>query len=445
MKKKGYSRKEFLKKASAGAAGLTIGLSAKSYANILGANDRIHVAFMGCGRRIGAYYESLSEPFNTRLAWICDVKKSQRQKVVEDLSSRLTYTPKMTDDIREVLEDPDVDVIFNATPDHWHAPGTLMALQAGKHVYVEKPCSHNPAESELLVKGQQKYDKVVQMGNQQRSSGNTIEIMEQIHSGTIGKPYKAVAFYSNSRGRVPNPVRQAAPKDLNWELFQGPAPREVYRHNTWDYNWHWYGWKWGTAETGNNATHELDIARWALQVDYPEHVNVDAAKEHFTDDGWTMYDTMYATFRFPDGKIINWDGKSRNGLNTYGSGRGTLIYGTEGSVYIDRSRYRLFDREGNLLREIAAGGSEQGIALGGGGSMSTSHVLNFLNTIRGEAARQHSPIDEGAKSVHMCHLANIAYRVGKSLKIDTATGKIDDREAMKMWSREYEPGWEPQV
>lgn len=440
------SRKDFIKKTALGAGGLALGLSAKSYGRILGANDRINVAFMGCGRRVGAYYESLSEPFNTHLAYICDVKESQRNKVAEDLKDELSYTSKLTDDIREVLEDPDVDAIFNATPDHWHAPGALMAMEAGKHVYVEKPCSHNPAESELLVKAQQKYDKVVQMGNQQRSAAHTIEIIDEIHNGVIGEAYKAVAFYNNRRGEVPNPVPQEPPADLNWELFQGPAPREDYRHDTWDYNWHWYGWKWGTAETGNNATHEVDVARWALQVDYPEQVVMDAAKQHYPDDGWTMYDTMYATFRFPGEKVINWDGKSRNGLETYGSGRGTIIYGTKGSVFVNRGEYRLYDRDGELVREKSADGDEQGTALGGGGSMSTQHVVNFLDTIRGTASEQNSPIDEGAKSVHLCHLANIAYRVDKTLlETDTSTGRIDDREAMELWDREYEPGWEPKV
>src|SRR5699024_6859244 len=310
------SRKDFLKKTALGAGGLALGLSAKSYGRILGANDRVRVAFVGLGRRVPAYYESLSDQFNTELAYICDVKKSQRERVAKALKDKLTYVPDETDDIREVLDDSEVDAIFNATPDHWHVPGSLMALQAGKHVYVEKPCSHNPEESEMLVEAQKKYGKVVQMGNQQRSAPHTIEIIKKIHDGEIGNPYKAVAFYSNSRGRTPNPVQQASPEDLNWELWQGPAPRESYRHDTWNYNWHWYGWKWGTAETGNNATHEVDIARWALQVDYPNRAHVDAAKQHFADDGWTMYDTMYATFKFPDNKVINWDGKSRNGYQT---------------------------------------------------------------------------------------------------------------------------------
>lgn len=439
------SRRDFIKKASLGASGLAMGLSAKSYGRVLGANDRVNVAFIGCGRRVGAYYESLSEPFNTHLAYICDVKKSQRERVASDLKSDLSYTPELTDDIRQVLDDSAVDAVFIATPDHWHAPGAIMALEAGKNVYVEKPCSHNPRESELLVQAQQKYGKVVQMGNQQRSSPHTIEIINEIHNGAIGRPYKAVAFYSNNRGEVPNRERQAPPSDLNWELFQGPAPRENYHFNTWNYNWHWYGWKWGTAETGNNATHEVDVARWALDVEYPESVYVDAAKQHYPDDGWTMYDTMYATFKYPGEKVINWDGKSRNGLNTYGSGRGTVIYGTEGSVFVNRSLYKLYDRGGELVREQSSGGSEQGTALGGGGSMSTRHVANFLQTIRGEADEQHSPIDEGAKSVHMCHLANIAWRTGKAFDVDSSNGHIYDREAMDLWGRDYEPGWEPTV
>ena len=439
------SRKSFIKKTVLGAGGLALGFSAKNYGRIVGANDRIRVAFVGCGRRVGAFYESLSDPFHTELSGVWDVKKSQREKVAKDLQDRIDYTPRQTEDLRTVLEDADVDAIFNATPDHWHAPGSLMALAAGKHVYVEKPCSHNMAESELLVRAQQKYGKVVQMGNQQRSAPHTIEIISEIHEGVIGRPYKAVAFYSNARGRVPVPVRQEPPADLNWELFQGPAPREDYRHDTWNYNWHWYGWKWGTAETGNNATHELDVARWALQVAYPEQVIVDASKQHYPDDGWTMYDSMYASFHYPDDKVINWDGKSRNGLNTYGAGRGTIIYGTEGSVFVNRGEYRLYDRGGKLVRQREAGGDEQGTALGGGGSMSTRHVANFLETIRGTAQRQNSPIDEGAVSSDLCHLANIAWRADRPLKVDTSTGRIADSHAMRFWSRDYEPGWEPRV
>ncbi|WP_163712414.1 Gfo/Idh/MocA family protein [Mangrovibacterium lignilyticum] len=445
------TRRDFIRKAAVGVAGLTvggsaIGMSAKSYSRIIGSNERISVAFMGCGRRVGAYYSSvINKNNNVDLAYICDVMQSQRERVARHLNGKVSGEAVLINDIREVLADKKVDVIFNATPDHWHAPGAWMAMEAGKHVYLEKPCSHSPREGELLVAFQKKFDRIVQMGNQQRSSAETIEIISDIHKGVIGDVYRAVAFYSNTRGQVPVPTVAPAPDGLDWELWQGPAPREAYRHNTWDYNWHWYGWKWGTAETGNNATHELDIARWALQVDYPEYVEVQAAKRHFLNDGWEMYDTMDASFRFPGDKMIVWDGKSRNGYKTYGTDRGTIIYGTEGTVYVDRNGYKLFDRGGKLVRDSQSATVEAGTALGGGGDMTDNHIVNFLNVIRGKSSQLNSPIDMGAKSQLLTHYANIASRIGKSFDVDTESGRIFDRDAMDLWSREYEPGWEPRL
>jgi len=443
-------RRDFIRKVAAGTAGIAVAgnatsLSAKSYGRVLGANDRIHVAIMGLGRRLGAFTEPISNKSgNVQLAYLCDVMKSQRDKAAERFSEILDYKPKLENDIRKIYDDPKVDAIINATPDHWHAPGTWMGVQSGKHVYVEKPATHNPYEGEILIKCQQKYGKVIQMGNQQRSSVPSIEVIKAIHEGEIGTPYKAVAYYSNTRGRVINPVAADIPEGLDWELFQGPAPRKPYRHDTWNYNWHWYGWDYGTAETGNNATHELDIARWALQVVHPVKVKMEAAKRHYLDDGWTMYDTMDATFIYDNGAVIKWDGKSRNGYSTYGGGRGTIIYGTEGSVHVDRGGYKLFDRSGKLVREKTGEGTEAGTALGGGGDMSTKHVVNFFEAIRGKE-KQRSPIDEGVTSTHLCHLANIAARLQKDLEVDPVSGKIYDREAMKLWKREYEPGWEPDL
>lgn len=258
-----------------------------------------------------------------------------------------------------------------------------------------------------------KFDKVVQMGNQQRSSDHTIEIIREIHDGVIGKPYKAIAFYTNSRGEVPVQKKAKVPEGLDWELFQGPATRRDYTEETWDYNWHWYGWNYGTAEAGNNGTHEMDIARWALQVDFPNYVEVEAEKRHFKDDGWEMYDSMEATFKFEDDKIIQWDGQSRNGYQTYGAGRGTIIYGTDGSVFVDREKYILKDRSGNVIREVNSASKESGTALGGGGDVTTAHMVNFFDTIRGKA-KLAAPIDDASVSMAMVHYANMAYRSGKN-------------------------------
>lgn len=441
------NRRSFIKQAAVGGVGLTlansaIAMSAKSYKRILGANERLYVAVAGLGRRHSAFIEPIAlKESNVELLYLCDVMESQRINAMKNFKEQIDYDPKLENDIRKVLDDNTLDLLINATPDHWHTPGSIMAMKAGKHVYVEKPCSHNMYENEQLVAASKKYNKLVQMGNQQRSSGHTIEIIKEIHNGIIGRAYKAVAFYTNSRGIVPNQKSAAIPDGLDWDLWQGPAPRREYTFDTWDYNWHWYGWEYGTAEAGNNATHELDVARWALQVDLPHLASVEAEKQHYVDDGWEMYDTMDATFKFSGNKVIKWDGKSRNNHNTYGGDRGTVIYGTEGSVYIDREKYMLYDRNGGLVKNSKSDAHEAGNTLGGGGDMSTSHVQNFFESIRGKAALN-APINDASISMAMVHYANIAYRINKGFDVDKNTGHIYDRDAMKLWSRNYQPGWE---
>lgn len=443
------TRRSFINKSILGGTALalsntTMGMAASSYRNIIGANDRLNVAVAGLGRRLGAYYAPIArKESNVRLLYLCDVMEKSRLNALKNFKEHIDYTPKLENDIRKVIEDKEVDILVNATPDHWHTPGSVMALKAGKHVYVEKPCSHNMNENELLVAAAKKFDKRVQMGNQQRSSLHTIEIIDQIHKGVIGDVYKAVAFYSNTRGETPVQQQAAVPTGLDWELWQGPAPRRAYTSETWDYNWHWYGWNYGTAETGNNATHELDIARWALGVEFPNYAEVQAEKRHFKNDGWEMYDTMYATFKFDDDKVINWDGKSRNGYNTYGRGRGTLIFGTEGSVLVDRSNYVLMDRSGKVIKQSEET-SESGLALGGGGDSSTAHMVNFFEAIRDKETLK-APIEDASVSMAMVHYANMAYRVGHGFDIDAKSGRIYDREAMQLWGREYAPNWEPKI
>lgn len=442
------NRRKFIKNTILGSTAVALGgsamaMPASSYRNILGANDRLNVAIAGLGRRVGAYYEPIArKQSNVRLSYLCDVMEHQRTRAMKNVSKLIDYQPALENDIRRVIDDKKVDVLINATPDHWHTPGSIMALKGAKHVYVEKPSSHNMNENELLVEAAKKYNKVVQMGNQQRSAPHTIEIINEIHNGLIGETYKALAFYSNSRGEVPKQQKAPIPTGLDWELWQGPAVHREYTSETWDYNWHWYGWNYGTAEAGNNATHELDIARWALKVHYPSYASVEAEKRHFTDDGWEMYDSMLATFKFPDKKVIQWDGKSRNGYQTYGAGRGTIIYGTEGSVFIDRGRYVVYDRSGKIVKEYNSATSEAGTALGGGGDISTDHMINFFETIRGKE-KLNAPIDDANISMALVHYTNIAYRIGKGFSIDQNTGRFQDPAAMKHWGRTYEKGWEP--
>ena len=439
-------RRTFIKNAGLAAGSIAISaqaVSAKSYQRILGANERIGTAIMGCYRRFGGLAQPLSNLEATDITYVCDVDSRRQDAALEKVKKWSGSMPKGEKDFRKILEDKEVDALFVACPDHWHAPAAWIAMQAGKNVYVEKPCSHNPHESALLVAMQKKYGKVVQMGNQQRSSLASQEIIKEIHNGIIGHAYMAKAFYSNQRGRVPNAQKVPVPDYLDWNLFQGPAPRTDFIDIAGDYNWHWF-WRWGTGETGNNATHELDIGRWALQVTIPHRVVTHAGKYHYKDDPWTMYDTMLAHFDFPGGKTISWDGKSRNGHNTYGGGRGTIIYGSEGSVFVNRSGYKLFDRAGKMIKEGSEQGSEASTALGGGGDITTTHIQNFLNAIRGKDTLN-APIEGGALSTNLCHYANISYRMGnQSLEIDPANGKFKNDKAMnRYWQRDYEKGWEP--
>lgn len=446
------TRRNFITKTALGSVGIAastwaMGMSASSYRRIIGSNDRLNVAIAGLGRRLGAFYDPISKKeANVNLMYLCDVMESQRQQALKNFSEHIDYKPKLENDIRKVIDDPKVDVLINATPDHWHTPGSIIAMQGGKSVYVEKPCSHNMHENELLIQAAELYNKVVQMGVQQRSSDHTIEIVNEIHNGIIGTPYKAVAFYTSARGEVPVQKRAPVPQGLDWNLFQGPAPRREYSQETWDYNWHWYGWDYGTAEAGNNGTHELDVARWAMDVDFPLYAEVEAAKRHFIEDGWEMYDTMEATFRFAGDKVIQWDGKSRNGYDTYtyGDGRGTIIYGSQGTVFIDRGKYVLTDRNGKVIKDSKSSSNEAGTALGGGGDMSTTHVINFFDAVRGKG-KLNAPIDDAAITMAMVHYANIASRIGKGFAIDDKTGRIYDGDAMKLWGRDYEQGWEPRL
>ena len=444
------SRRNFIKKTATAAAGIGLvgtanAMSAKSYRNIIGANDRIHIAIQGLGRRYSGFIDGIAlKENNIRLQYLCDVMPSQLEKAQVKVGEKIDYKIKSEEDIRNIINDKNIDAIFMATPDHWHTPGAIMAMQAGKHVYLEKPCSHNPHENELVVAAQKKYDKIVQMGNQQRSSLESQEIISEIHNGVIGDVYKAVAFYTNGRGKVPIPIKATTPQGLNWDLFQGPSPRKEYTHDTWNYNWHWYGWDFGTAEMGNNATHELDIARWALDVKYPDYVDVIANKRQFKNDGWEMYDQMEATFTFANDRIIQWDGDSRNAYKKYGRGRGTIIYGSKGLVFVDRGGYELYNLKGKLIKEQKSGKSEGGLVLGGGGNLTTRHVTNFFDAIRGKE-KLTSSIEVGAVSQMLTHYANIAYRINKGFNVDENSGKIFDRDAMKLWSRTYEPGWEPKI
>ena len=445
MDKKTTTRREFLGASTAAAvAAKTAGLGALGFGRIAGANERLNVAVMGVRSRGRALIYGFAKAGST-VSYICDVDSRVLDEVSGEMREKGLPRPKTDKDVRRILEDPAVDALVIATPDHWHAPATLMALQAGKHVYVEKPVSHNPREGELLVEAQQKYGKVVQMGNQQRSAPESIELMELIAAGELGDVYQAYTWYANNRGSIGNGARVPPPDWLDWELWQGPAPRRPFQDNYVHYDWHWF-WHWGTGETCNNAAHELDIARWAMGVDNPERVAARGSRRFHTDDDWEMYDTIELHLDYPGGRSIEWDGHSCNNVRKFGRGRGTLLYGTKGSVIVDRQGYEILDLEGKPVRQrLREATSADTRDLIGADELTDLHIENFIDVVRGTAAKQHSPIDQGVTSTLMCHLGNIAYRTDSVLQCDPETGRARSGAARRLWDREYERGWEMKV
>ena len=450
------NRRLFFKKA--GIAGVGFGMAGYSNpfaqaaakfnptpARVVGANDKITAAVFGTNGRGLAHVDCLTSLPNVEVAYICDVDTRAVAKGLKQVAKKQAEMPQGLGDFRKALADPALDVVTIATPDHWHTPMAIMAMAAGKHVYVEKPCSQNPYECELLLQAVNKYQRIAQMGAQRRSSAAMREIIPEIHNGLIGKTYFGKGWYVNSRASIGHGKPAAVPEWLDYDLWQGPAPRREYIDNLVHYNWHWR-WLYGTGEALNNGTHEIDVARWALGVTWPTRVSSNGGRYAFQDD-WETPDTQTISWDFPEGKSMSWEGRSCNDYPVEGKPRGTLIYGTEGTAFLDGDDYIIYDKKKQIDKQ--AKGTETvdptNIISGSGAGMDTAHMGNFIETIRGHQ-KLNCPISEGSVSVTLLHLGNIAWRVGRELNCDPANGHIvKDRAAMKLWKRDYEHGWAPKV
>ena len=437
------TRRNFIKKTSLGTIGLTSSSSNFFIGkNILGANDRINCAVVGVRSRGKAHAAAINSQNNSKIIFNCDVDDI----IIEDhnkwCKKNIGYVPEIEKDFRKLIENKNLDAVFIATPEHWHAHMTIMASQAGKHVYIEKPCSHNLYENELLVVAQKKYGTKIQMGNQQRSAITSMLAIDEIRNGIIGDVYKGEAYYSNNRGSIGIGKIVPVPKFLDWDLWQGPAPRVLYKDNIHPYNWHWFR-NWGTGEVHNNGTHEIDICRWALGVDYPESVTSFGGKYSYQDD-WEFVDNQQVTFKYKDEKFITWTGHSRGLIQPKQPGRGVTIYGSKGSIQLDRNFYKLYDLGGNLIKYEKEGAVSKTIDSRGQGGLDENHIGNLFDSIRYNKSLN-AEIKDASISTHLCHLANLAQDSGETLHIDTETGKILNNIADNYWKREYAPGWEPKV
>lgn len=441
------TRRDFLKKAVLGTSALSFGgvlngVSAKSYFNINGANDKIRVAAIGVNSRGGALAANFAKQKGCEITYICDVDSRAIAKCSEAVAKIQGNKPKGEKDIRKVLESKDVDAVIIATPDHWHAPGAIMAMQAGKDVYLEKPCSYCPEEGEFLINGVAKYNRVLQMGNQRRSWPNVKEGIQALKEGVIGNVHFGKAWYTNNRPSIGIGKQVAVPQWLDWDLWQGPAPRVAYKDNIVHYNWHWI-WRWGTAESLNNGTHMVDILRWGMDLEYPTMVNSAGGRYFFKDD-WETPDTQVINLEFGKSKSMTWEGRSCNGRTIEGSSVGAMFYGDSGSMLITGSDgYRIFDMDNKVVKQqYSKLEIDPRNLMNPAESLDALHINNFFDGIR-KGDKLNSDIVSGHKSTLLMQIGNISQRVGRSLDIDSANGRImDDKEAMKYWTRDYQPGWE---
>jgi predicted dehydrogenase len=420
------NRRTFL--AQAGAA--TVALAAGRTSRATAASESVVLAIVGANSRGSQLATRIAKLPGFEIAYICDCDERAFAKGIKAATSQGGKKPATVKDFRRALEDPAVDAIVCATPNHWHAPATILACAAGKHVYVEKPVSHTPGEGERMIAAARKSKCVVQAGLQRRSGEHYQKVVERVREGVVGPVLLARSWYFADRASIGRGKETTPPAGLDYDLWQGPVMERPFRDNLIHYNWHFF-WHWGNGEIGNNGVHTLDICRWALGVDYPTKVSVSASKLRFDDDQETP-DTCSATFDF-DGRAITWDGISWSRPYQSSSSIGIEFRGEKGTLYVDDGGYTVYDPKRKVLEtEKLERGDDQ-------------HFLNFADAIR-NVSKPNADIEDGHKSSLLCHLGNIAFRTDRPLRIDPSNGHIlNDPKAEAMWTREYRKGWLPEA
>jgi predicted dehydrogenase len=414
-----------------------------------GANDRVRIGVIGIHGMGKNHIKANTQLPNVEVAALCDIDSNQFAPVIKSLFTDKGFkAPKTYTDMRKMFEDKDIDAVAVVTPNHWHTLAAIWAIQAGKHVTVEKPCCHNIYEGQKLVEASKKYNVIVQDGAEQRSNPCAQSMAKFLHEGGLGEVYMAKGIcykWRNTIGRFPD---SAVPKGVNYDLWQGPAPARPFNKNRFHYNWHW-NWDYGNGDLGNQGIHEMDIALLGLGVGLPTRIS--AMGGHFMfDDAQQTPNTMMATFEFPnpDGKgdkkkmlqfeVRHWVSNREDLMwmegaaqgNTYkatskGNVVGNLFYGSEGYMAKEVKQWKAF-----MGQKLEAG--ETGSGLG-------NHYANFAEAIRTADSRTfNKSIENGFNTCAVIHLGNISYRLGRSLEFDPKTMRFPhDDEANAMLTRQY--------
>lgn len=425
-----HSRRNLLK--SAGAAATT--LATARLASAAGANERITVGVIGCGGMGSDHLRALAGMKEVAVAWACDVDRNRAGEAAKAAEQAAGRAPRTAADLRQVLDDKSVDAVFIATPDHWHVPAGILACAAGKHAYIEKPCSHNIREGRLLVEAAKRSGRVVQIGTQSRSAPYLIEAMKRLREGVIGEVLAAKAWNSQLRSSIGRASPSEPPAHLDFDLWLGPAPVRPYQQNLLHGIWRWW-FDFGTGDIGNDGIHEIDIARWGLGVTtHPSTISGMAGK-YFFDDDQQFADTYQVMYEYPgDGRPgsrrqLVYEQRTWSPYFQEGYENGNAFYGTKGMMLLGKqSGWRVIGPR-----------NEPGPKMDGSLSIGPHHQ-NFFAGIRSG-----SPPNAGAEIGHLSaglsHLGNIVARTGRTLHFDPTKEVITgDEEANRLVSRSYRPG-----
>lgn len=445
-------RRKFIKKTAVGAAGVAFGataFSAKSYANIMGANDRVILGSIGVRGRGKGLLDSFSSMYNdgVMVKTICDVDSEflpERVKLAAD--NQKGNKPGTETDMRKVYEDKDIDAVIVATPNHWHALATIWACQAGKHVYVEKPSSHNVWEGRKMVEAARKYNRVVQVGFQNRSISNVMQAMQFLHDGGIGEVFMARGTCFKPRDSFGISKDSNPPTNLNYDLWLGPASYRPYNELKGHYNWHWH-WDTGNGDTGNQGPHQFDVARWGLNKKvHPVKVQSMGGIYGVSPKECSQEtpNTQTSVFEYEDGKILEFETRGRytNAEANAGVKIGNLFYGTDGWMEVNGKNWKAYKQRDN--EPFAGSDMNETAAVGGDQTFRTApdskgHFGNFIDGVRsGNRFDLNCDVEIGHMSTVLPLIANIAYRVGETLRFNGEFENfIDNEEADMMLTRKY--------
>jgi predicted dehydrogenase len=424
-----HTRRDFLRNTTAAATSAALALGGERL-RAAGANERIVVGLIGCGGRGVGVARSFAAQKDAAVAWVCEPDRQRLARAKEALAA-----PHADTDLRKVLDDRAVDAVVIATPDHWHAPATVLACAAGKHVYVEKPCSHNIREGRAMIDAARKHKRVVQVGTQSRSGEIMREAVGMLRDGAIGEVLVAKATNSQLRANIGRAKPSQPPAHLDYDLWVGPAPFVPYQANRLHYAWHWW-YNFGTGDIGNDGVHQLDIARWGLGVDdrHPAAAAGCGAKLFFDDDQ-EFPDTYYVTYAYPPAgrekrsRLLIYEQRIWSPYGQDGFENGNVFYGTGGMMCLGHGACRIYGKGNKLIQEKR------------GGVGTDAHVRDFLDAIKG-GKRPGADIEIGHRSAALAHLGNIVARLGRGVTFDPAAERIvNDPEADKLTRRTYRQGY----